>query len=130
MAFWTTTKRVARYGFIGFIRNGFVSFSAILVMTITLFVIAALLIGNAALHKVGPKAWNKRVRKAIGFIATLTSYDTLAIGGGNAKRLDFSLPVRVRVVSNEAGITGGIRLWDPLLDPLFVAEDTLALREA
>lgn len=49
MSFWTTTKRVARYGFIGFLRNGFVSFSAVLVMTITLFVIAALLIGNAAL---------------------------------------------------------------------------------
>lgn len=49
MSFWTTTKRVARYGFIGFLRNGFVSFSAILVMTITLFVIAALLISNAAL---------------------------------------------------------------------------------
>ncbi|HUO50111.1 MAG TPA: permease-like cell division protein FtsX [Candidatus Paceibacterota bacterium] len=46
---WTTTKRIARYGFIGFIRNGFVSFSAVLVMTITLFVIAALMIGNAAL---------------------------------------------------------------------------------
>jgi len=49
MSFWTTTKRVARYGFIGFLRNGFVSFSAILVMTITLFVIATLLISNAAL---------------------------------------------------------------------------------
>ena len=49
MSVWNTTKRVARYGFIGFLRNGFVSFSAVLVMTITLFVIAALLIGNAAL---------------------------------------------------------------------------------
>jgi cell division transport system permease protein len=49
MSFWNTSKRVARYGFIGFLRNGFVSFSAVLVMTITLFVIAALLIGNAAL---------------------------------------------------------------------------------
>lgn len=50
MSLWNTTKRVARYGFIGFLRNGFVSFSAVLVMTITLFVIAALLIGNAALN--------------------------------------------------------------------------------
>ena len=49
MSFWNTSKRIARYGFIGFLRNGFVSFSAILVMTITLFVLAALLIGNAAL---------------------------------------------------------------------------------
>ena len=67
------------------------------------------------------------MRKAIGFIATLTNYDTLAIGGGNAKRLDFSLPQNVRTVSNEAGITGGVRLWDPSLDPLFVADDVMAL---
>lgn len=84
-------------------------------------------IGNAALRKVGPRSWNRRVRKAIGFIATLTNYDTLAIGGGNAKRIDFDLPPEVRTVSNEAGITGGIRLWDPLLDPLFVADDVMAL---
>lgn len=49
MSFWNTTKRIARYGFIGFLRNGFVSFSAILVMTITLFVVASLIIANAAL---------------------------------------------------------------------------------
>jgi polyphosphate glucokinase len=84
-------------------------------------------IGNAALHDAGPKSWNRRVRKAIGFIATLVSYDTLAIGGGNAKRIDFALPSGVRTVSNEAGITGGIRLWDPLLDPLFVVDDVMAL---
>ena len=84
-------------------------------------------IGNAALQKAGPKSWNRRVRKAIGFIATLVNYDTLAIGGGNAKRIDFALPQGVRTVSNEAGITGGIRLWDPLLDPLFVADDVMAL---
>ena len=83
-------------------------------------------IGNAALQKAGPKTWNRRVRKAIGFIATLTNYDTLAIGGGNAKRLDFTLPQNVRTVSNEAGITGGVRLWDPSLDPLFVADDVMA----
>ncbi len=46
---WLTTKRVARYGLIGFIRNGFVSLSAILIMTITLFVIASLFIAGAAL---------------------------------------------------------------------------------
>lgn len=52
MSFWVTTKRVARYGLIGFIRNGFVSLSAVLVMAITLFVFASLLIGGAALDSV------------------------------------------------------------------------------
>lgn len=50
MAFWITTKRVARYGLIGFIRNGFISLSAILIMVITLFVMMALLISGAALN--------------------------------------------------------------------------------
>lgn len=52
MSFWVTTKRVARYGFVGFLRNGFISLAAILIMTITLFVAATLLISGAALSSV------------------------------------------------------------------------------
>src|SRR5271166_1208816 len=78
-------------------------------------------IGNASLHEVGRKRWNRRVRKAIGFIATLTSFDMLYIGGGNSRNVQGDLPEKVRIVSNEAGITGGIRLWDAHLDAMFVA---------
>jgi polyphosphate glucokinase len=78
-------------------------------------------IGNAALRSVGRKRWNRRVRAAIGFITTLTSCDTLYIGGGNTKHLKFTLPDHVRIVSNQAGITGGIRLWDAKLDEMFAA---------
>ena len=46
---WVNVKRVARYGLIGFIRNGFVSLAAVLIMTIMLFVVATLLISGAAL---------------------------------------------------------------------------------
>lgn len=49
MSWWHTTKRIARYGLIGFIRNGFVSLAAVSIMTITLFVVALLLVGSAAL---------------------------------------------------------------------------------
>lgn len=52
MALWVNVKRVARYGLVGFIRNGFVSLSAILIMIITLFVVSALLISGAALDSV------------------------------------------------------------------------------
>jgi polyphosphate glucokinase len=76
-------------------------------------------IGNAAFRSVGRRRWNRRVRKAIGFIATLTNYDVLYIGGGNARNLQFKLPDNVRIVSNDAGITGGIKLWDPKLDATF-----------
>ena len=43
------------------------------------------------------------------------------IGGGNARYIKFALDPNIRVVSNDAGITGGIRLWDPRLDPAFTA---------
>lgn len=49
MSAWINTKRIARYGLIGFFRNGFVSLAAVFIMTITLFVITALLVGGAAL---------------------------------------------------------------------------------
>lgn len=77
-------------------------------------------IGDAAMHAVGRRRWNRRVAKAIGFIHTLTNCDILYIGGGNARHLRIDLPPWVRIVSNEAGITGGIRLWDPKLDAMFV----------
>lgn len=59
MSTWVTIKRVGRYGLIGFVRNGFVSLAAVLIMTITLFVVAALMIIGAALqstlHEVSSK---------------------------------------------------------------------------
>ncbi len=50
MSAWVTAKRITRYGLIGFFRNGFVSLAAILIMTITLFVMGALIVGSAALN--------------------------------------------------------------------------------
>lgn len=52
MTLWTTIKRIARYGVVGFVRNGFVSLAAVLIMTITLFVVAGLMISGAALNSV------------------------------------------------------------------------------
>jgi polyphosphate glucokinase len=78
-------------------------------------------IGNAALKDAGPKRWNRRVRKAIGYIDALVTFDMLYIGGGNAKHVTFDLPERVHLVSNEAGITGGVRLWNTSLDHVFAA---------
>ena len=50
MSTWVNMKRVARYGLIGFMRNGFVSLAAVLIMTITLFVLAIVIIFGAALQ--------------------------------------------------------------------------------
>lgn len=46
---WTNIKRVVRSGFVNFYRNGFVSLAAVLVMTVTLFVIGSTLFLSAAL---------------------------------------------------------------------------------
>jgi len=59
MSFWLNSKRVARYGVAGFVRNGFISLSAILIMTITLFTAAALMISGAALNATLQQLTNK-----------------------------------------------------------------------
>lgn len=50
MSLWLNVKRVTRYGIAGFVRNGFISLAAILIMTITLFVLSGLMISAAALN--------------------------------------------------------------------------------
>ena len=76
-------------------------------------------IGQAALAKKGAERWNRRVRKVIDTVTELTCCDVLYIGGGNARKLAIEVPPHVRIVSNTAGVTGGIRLWEPELDELF-----------
>lgn len=49
---WMQLKRIAQSGLKGFFRNAFVSFATMLVMTVTLFVIGALLFMSAALNTV------------------------------------------------------------------------------
>jgi polyphosphate glucokinase len=69
-------------------------------------------LGNKALHQHGAKRWNQRVHKMIGIVESLLNYDCLYVGGGNARHLSIELPQNVRITSNDAGITGGIYLWD------------------
>ena len=68
-------------------------------------------LGNAARKRIGNPKWNRRVKKAIRNLRSLTSFDHLYIGGGNARKIDFALDADVTVVANDAGIRGGIALW-------------------
>lgn len=83
-------------------------------------------VGHAALVAIGPKRWNKRIRRVISVFDTVVRYDTLYLGGGNAKVVTTPLPERVRTASNEAGITGGVRLWDKRLDAQFAKPSAFA----
>ncbi len=69
-------------------------------------------LGNAALKKAGKVTWNKRLRKAVRSLDRLFNYDVLYLGGGNAKKISRSQPSRTRLVSNMAGLYGGIALWN------------------
>jgi polyphosphate glucokinase len=78
-------------------------------------------IGRRALMAKGQQRWSRRVRKVVDAVTDLTGCDTLYIGGDNAHRIAVELPGHVRTVSNAAGITGGIRLWEPEFDEFFAA---------
>ena len=69
------------------------------------------LLGDAVLKKVGKKKWNKRLVRAIQTLDRTFNYDRLYIGGGNAERITVKLPENVKIVSNVAGLLGGLALW-------------------
>jgi polyphosphate glucokinase len=67
-------------------------------------------IGSEALRHKGAKKWSQRVRKTIKILNSLLHYDKLYLGGGNGNKVHRP-PRDVKIESNDAGITGGIRLW-------------------
>jgi polyphosphate glucokinase len=77
-------------------------------------------LGATAFAEKGVDKWNRRVRRMLNTVRTLLNFDRLYLGGGNAARINFDLPADVSLVSNEAGITGGVRLWEPGLDRFFL----------
>ena len=77
-------------------------------------------VGDAARRKLGAKRWNRRVRKALLALDGLIGPDAILLGGGNAAKVDTGalgrkrpeLAAKVRLVGNEGGLLGGIRLWE------------------
>ncbi|MDB5393349.1 MAG: hypothetical protein JWM91_855 [Rhodospirillales bacterium] len=69
-------------------------------------------VGNGVLAKIGNKKWSSRVSRTIDLFRDLMHFDHLFIGGGNAHKFA-NLPKDGELVSNELGMIGGIRLWDP-----------------
>jgi polyphosphate glucokinase len=69
-------------------------------------------LGQHALEVVGKRRWRKRLKLAIAQIQKVFWPRRLYIGGGNARLIDFRLPANVTTIPNEAGILGGIALWN------------------
>ena len=70
-------------------------------------------VGDAARKRIGKKKWNRRVARTIEVLDALYFYDHLFIGGGNARHLTIDLGAKASLIDQNAGILGGIRLWDP-----------------
>lgn len=69
-------------------------------------------VGDAALKRVGEAAWKTRVLETVRRISDLVNFDMLYLGGGNARLFTAAdLPEGVKPAVNEAGLTGGARLW-------------------
>lgn len=70
-------------------------------------------VGDAALKRVGEMRWKARVQETIGRIHSLVNFDVLYLGGGNARLFSLQeLPEGVILARNEAGLTGGAKLWN------------------
>lgn len=69
-------------------------------------------IGEATYNEIGKKKWNKRLQYVLEILKTVFNYDRLYIGGGLAKKIDFSLDENISLVTNLDGIDGGVKLWE------------------
>ncbi len=68
-------------------------------------------LGNAARKRAGNKRWNRRLGKAIDALRSLTLFDHLYVGGGNAKHAKLPSADDITVIDHNAGILGGLKLW-------------------
>jgi polyphosphate glucokinase len=68
-------------------------------------------LGKIALEKTGKKKWNHRLGLAIRQLEKLFNYDHLYLGGGHSLKISIKLPDNAKIVSNVAGLLGGIALW-------------------
>ncbi|HEU0080646.1 MAG TPA: permease-like cell division protein FtsX [Candidatus Paceibacterota bacterium] len=100
--FWTTTKRIIKSGFVSFWRNGFVSLSSVLIITVTLFSLGGMVFAGALLNS-SLNEIKKKVDVNVYFVPQAAEADIL----GLKKKLE-ALPevANVEYVSREAALEG------------------------
>ncbi len=73
-------------------------------------------IGEHERLRLGDAHWSRRVRRIVDGLRPMYLWDRLYLGGGNSKRITQSHLERlgddVVIVPNDAGIFGGVRVWD------------------
>lgn len=72
-------------------------------------------IGEHERLRLGDSHWSRRVRRAIESLRPAIRWDRLYIGGGNSRRITAPNVAKLGddavIISNSAGITGGVRAW-------------------
>jgi polyphosphate glucokinase len=68
-------------------------------------------LGKRGLQKYGVRRWNKLLKRAIEQTAATFNWDTLYIGGGNAKKVTLEHGRNIKIISNEEGLLGAMALW-------------------
>ncbi len=76
--FWTNTKRIIKSGFVYFWRNGFVSLSSVLIITLTLFSLGGIIFAGAVLNYSLEEVKSK-VDVNVYFVPTANEDDVLAL---------------------------------------------------
>ena len=79
-------------------------------------------LGDQVRKRVGEERWNRRVARMVKVVRALLFFDHLYIGGGNSARVTVTLGEDVTLVDNDAGLLGGIRLWDQPFVPTHQAK--------
>ncbi len=68
-------------------------------------------LGKRGLLKYGVKRWNKILKLAVEQTAATFNWDTLYIGGGNARKVTLKHDDNIKIISNEEGLLGAMALW-------------------
>lgn len=97
---WTNTKRITKAGFVSFWRNGFVSLSSVLIITVTLFSLGGIMFAGALLNSSLAEI-KAKVDVNVYFVTTAAESDILAL----KKKLE-SLPevATVQYISREQAL--------------------------
>lgn len=70
-------------------------------------------LGNVELKNIGNGEWTERVQACVEIFAEMIWFDHIYIGGGNARLLkDSDFGPKATIISNSAGIIGGVRVWE------------------
>lgn len=69
-------------------------------------------LGKRGLKKYGVKRWNRLLALAVEQTAQTFNWDTLFIGGGNSKKVTLQFASNIRLISNEDGLLGAVKLWE------------------